>query len=109
MYVREVGYGFPSGHALSVALFAAVILLTLRHVHRPSYRFAWWPLTFLIIVVGWSRLALGVHWLSDVVAGVVAAGLWIAVCAVVIWPWLDRVFARRPAIAEAAKSFSQGR
>ncbi|MBI5467015.1 MAG: phosphatase PAP2 family protein [Candidatus Kerfeldbacteria bacterium] len=88
--VHEYGFSFPSGHAIAVVLFAAVVLLTLRHLHRPSYRVAWWVLAALVLLVGWSRLYLGVHWFSDVVGGYLVAGAWIAVCVVGIWPTLDR-------------------
>lgn len=65
------GYAFPSGHALTSALVAGALLLVLLR-YDPGRRIAglgWACAVLLIGVVGLDRLALGVHHLSDVVAG----------------------------------------
>ncbi len=65
---RAVGYAFPSGHALNSALGATVFLLVLLPVVRAKK--ALWAAAVLIpLVTAVSRVALGVHWSSDVVAG----------------------------------------
>jgi membrane-associated phospholipid phosphatase len=64
------GFSFPSGHA-SVGIYAfgglaVVLVLTLRAHLR------WWlsvPVALVGIAIGVSRLVLGVHWITDVVAG----------------------------------------
>jgi undecaprenyl-diphosphatase len=78
---RAPGYAFPSGHAMTSALFAAVVLLVLlpvvrrkRPAMRPVSRAALWIALWIAAVLvpfvtGLSRVALGVHWTSDVVAG----------------------------------------
>ena len=66
------GYSFPSGHALNSALGAVVLLLVLRPLvpRRPAPRGVLWLAAVAIpLVTGISRIALGVHWTSDVVAG----------------------------------------
>ncbi|MCO8269860.1 phosphatase PAP2 family protein [Actinoplanes sp. TRM 88003] len=67
-----VGYSFPSGHALNNALGAAVVLAVLLPLTRRRPRLR----TGLIVaglvvpaVTGLFRIGLGVHWLSDVLAG----------------------------------------
>lgn len=69
---RAAGYSFPSGHALNAALAAGVLLLVFLPFARHSRagRVALWTAaTLLTVVTGLSRIALGVHWTSDVVGG----------------------------------------
>ena len=69
---RAAGYAFPSGHALNNALGAAVFLLVLLPLTRgrPRRRAGLWVAAVVIpVMTGISRVALGVHWTSDVVAG----------------------------------------
>ncbi|MGX6606306.1 phosphatase PAP2 family protein [Micromonosporaceae bacterium Da 78-11] len=69
---RASGYSFPSGHALNNALGAAVFVLVLLPLvrERPRLRIALWTAAVVIpLVTGVSRVVLGVHWTSDVVAG----------------------------------------
>lgn len=76
------GWSFPSGHAMgSVVLCGIGVYLLLRLVP------AWWDrrlvLTALLawpLLVGFSRLYLGVHYVSDVVAGLLAGIAWVAIC-----------------------------
>ncbi|QOC95110.1 phosphatase PAP2 family protein [Micromonospora craniellae] len=66
------GLAFPSGHALNAALAAGVLLVVFlpRTRARSAARAAVWSAALLIaLVTGFSRVALGVHWSSDVVAG----------------------------------------
>jgi undecaprenyl-diphosphatase len=82
---------FPSGHSTDAAAFFLALALTLSitAVHRRSTKVLLFVAGLLCAgLVGLSRLILGVHWLSDVVAGwtlgwaiglVVTVGLWYAV------------------------------
>lgn len=87
---------FPSGHATNAAAFglAAGLTLALTIAHRRSFRVLLVAAGLLFAaLVGLSRLVLGVHWLSDVVAGW-ALGSSSAV-AVVVSVWY--LTTRRPA------------
>ncbi|MFE9192219.1 phosphatase PAP2 family protein [Micromonospora sp. NPDC007208] len=68
---RAAGYSFPSGHALNATLAAGVLLLVLLpYARRGAARAALWVAAVLLTVVtGLSRVALGVHFTSDVVGG----------------------------------------
>jgi membrane-associated phospholipid phosphatase len=64
------GASFPSGHAFTATLGCGVIVLILLPLLRPRGRWVAWTLAALIATaVGYSRVALGVHWLTDVVGG----------------------------------------
>jgi membrane protein DedA with SNARE-associated domain/membrane-associated phospholipid phosphatase len=75
----ETSYSFPSGHAMEsfvlygmLAYFAVLALKTWRA--RVAVVFA---SALLVLLIGFSRMYLGVHYLSDVVAGYAAGGVWL--------------------------------
>jgi membrane-associated phospholipid phosphatase len=64
------GYAFPSGHALNSMLFAGCLIVLLHPVIRGARRVAVWAFAVLVVVVtAVDRIALGVHYVSDVLAG----------------------------------------
>jgi membrane-associated phospholipid phosphatase len=68
------GYSFPSGHALNSMLGVAVLILVFLPVLRPVGRLLAYLLGALVVLLtGFDRVALGVHFVSDVVAGWVVA------------------------------------
>lgn len=79
------GYGFPSGHVFGVTVFVvvAVYLLWLYEVPRRTQRLARAVGVAFIVAVGYSRLYVNAHWLSDVVGGLLA-GLAFAVVAMLV-------------------------
>jgi undecaprenyl-diphosphatase len=73
------GMSFPSGHAQSATVAAAVLLL----VFLPALRGAWRPLAVVVAVafvaaIGFARVVLGVHYVSDVLAGYALGAAWVA-------------------------------
>jgi undecaprenyl-diphosphatase len=74
-------WAFPSGHATqSLSTFAAVALVAtvfLQSARRPALAIA----AVLAAGVGCSRVYLGVHWATDVLAGWLAAACWVSLVA----------------------------
>ena len=84
MLMHATGYSFPSGHAMgSTVMFSALAYLVLRARIRWRWKAAAIALaTTLVIGVALSRVYLGVHWISDVGAGITAGLLWITMTTV---------------------------
>lgn len=69
-------YSFPSGHAAgNMMLFGALAMLAAR-------RSIYWMAGVMIALIGVSRVWLGVHWPSDVLAGWVTGFGWLLLCRV---------------------------
>jgi len=69
------GQSFPSGHALaSFATFAILLLVALPAVPRGRRRWAAAAVVAVVVAVGFTRVALGVHYVSDVLAGTAFSG-----------------------------------
>jgi len=78
----HLGYSFPSGHSfLSLTLYGALAYWLTREQISPRRRVALWSLAVaLILLVGFSRVCLGVHYPSDVLAGFAVALPWLWGC-----------------------------
>ncbi len=74
---------FPSGHALYAAsVFGGLVaLLAPRLKHRALRIVVWSVAIALILLVGFSRIYLGVHYPSDVLAGYAIAVIWVTAVA----------------------------
>jgi undecaprenyl-diphosphatase len=72
-------YSFPSGHALCSFCFYGVLagLLSARTKPLAWRLLIWFAAAALVIAIGLSRIYLGVHYPSDVVAGYLAATVWV--------------------------------
>jgi membrane-associated phospholipid phosphatase len=76
-YVHLDTYSFPSGHAAgATAIYGVVIYLLVRDRARPVRLFAAIGFAALIVIVGFSRLYLEAHYLSDVLAGCTLGAAW---------------------------------
>lgn len=79
-YYTVEHFSFPSGHATTaVALYGMLAYLLFRYLSRPGRRLALVLAAVLIVIVGFSRIYLGVHFLSDVLAGFLLGALWLLV------------------------------
>lgn len=78
------GYSFPSGHAMgSTIIFGALGYLAFRALHGWRARAA--ALAFactMALAISASRIYLGVHWISDIAAGIAAGLIWLSAATV---------------------------
>lgn len=73
------GKSFPSGHAMSsVVVYGSLLLVFFPVVNRAWRRRALVGVVVLMLVIGFTRLALGVHYLTDVLGGYVLGVAWLA-------------------------------
>ncbi len=84
----ESSYSFPSGHSMiSMAFYGLLIWMIWKYEKDDILRHVWCCLFAVIIVmVGISRIYLGVHYASDVIAGFCVSFLWLAFFTKVIAP-----------------------
>ncbi|MCS7458999.1 phosphatase PAP2 family protein [Paenibacillus doosanensis] len=77
---EAAGYSFPSGHSMAAfSLYGVFLFLVWRHVPSLPVRILLLLCgAFMIVMVGISRIYLGVHYPSDVAAGFMASGCWLA-------------------------------
>jgi len=81
--VTEKTPSFPSGHSTMSALFFGAAVAVVHHLSdRRAVRIAAAAsAAALILAVGFTRIYLGAHWLTDVVAGFLVGLFWVVVCA----------------------------
>lgn len=76
------GKSFPSGHAmLSTIVYGAVLVLVWPRLPQRWRPAAITAAITVVLVIGFTRVALGVHHLSDVLGGYVMGAGWLALCA----------------------------
>ena len=84
----EFDYAFPSGHAMtSMTLVAALVILTWGSV------WCWLVLisgSLFVVAIGWTRLYLGVHFPSDILAGWMISLAWAIGVSLSIRPHLTK-------------------
>jgi undecaprenyl-diphosphatase len=79
-FVHEASWSFPSGHAMAslvgYGLFAYVLWCAVPRVWARAAIVA--AAAAVVLAIGFSRLYLGAHYLSDVIAGYAAGGAWLS-------------------------------
>jgi membrane-associated phospholipid phosphatase len=90
--VSPSSYSFPSGHALGSFCFYGVLaaVLAKRTIGRKLKFLIWLAAALLVGMIGLSRIYLGVHYPSDVIAGYLAGAVWVTAVNIVDKILLDR-------------------
>ena len=77
--ISETGYSFPSGHSMVAMAFFGLLIWMVWRYHRHDVMRVVWCVVFglVIVMVGVSRIYLGVHYASDVLAGFCVSLIWL--------------------------------
>ncbi|WP_186672757.1 phosphatase PAP2 family protein [Sporosarcina sp. BP05] len=86
------GFSFPSGHSMmAFALYAIIAYIAWRNVKTTMNRVVLVLFTaFMIIMIGTSRIYLGVHYPSDIVGGFAASAIWVTIAISVYGYFLNK-------------------
>lgn len=81
-------YSFPSGHAtVSLVIYGLLGYLLATHLSRRWRPWVVVATVVLILTIGLSRLYLGVHWPTDVIAGYISGLVWLIACILTLRLW----------------------
>lgn len=77
--IEATNYSFPSGHAMNSTIFYGLLAFYIFHFTRKKLASLVMGIVcgLIIILIGFSRVYLGVHYPSDVIAGFVVGGWWL--------------------------------
>jgi membrane-associated phospholipid phosphatase len=92
-FVDWSGYSFASGHTIGATLLYGQLLLFVLPLIKSKRRQTLVILlaAMLVMLVGFSRIALGAHYLTDVVGAIFLGTLWLMLCAILFRPLQRRV------------------
>jgi undecaprenyl-diphosphatase len=80
--IEADGFSFPSGHSMGSMIYYGFLgYLVIRSKRKPISKLGWGFLFIIVIfLIGVSRIYLGVHYPSDILAGYTAGCIWLILC-----------------------------
>jgi undecaprenyl-diphosphatase len=95
------GFSFPSGHSLgSTVAYGVLLLVFLPIIPRRLRGRVIVAVATVVVAIGVSRIALGVHYPSDVLGGWLLGGWWLLITAMAFRRWHSSVGLGKPALIE---------
>lgn len=97
--IHEQGYSFPSGHSMgSMILFGCLVFIFFKVCKKRSLKLFFTVICIvMILIIGISRIYLGVHYPSDVLGGYTAGAIWLLI-SIIIFSFFENRLKRRQAI-----------
>jgi undecaprenyl-diphosphatase len=87
-FVHEPGASFPSGHSQAAVVGFGVLLLVFLPVLGRGWRLVAVAVSILaVVLIGFSRVALAAHYVSDVLAGFVLGAAWLVAMTAAFNAW----------------------
>ena len=87
-FVNEPGASFPSGHSQAAVVgYGVLLLLLLPALNRSWRRVAVLVAVLMVAGIGFSRVALAAHFVSDVLAGFALGAVWLGLMTAIFRPW----------------------
>ena len=80
-------WSYPSGHAMTSLICYGMLAWVLGSAFPRARRILTVLLALWVAAIGFSRVYLGVHWPTDVLAGYLAGGFWLCVCIAAPGSW----------------------
>lgn len=107
--VNEPGASFPSGHSQAAVVgYGVLLLLLLPALTKTWRRVAVIVAAVMILGIGFSRVALAAHFVSDVVAGFALGAVWLGLMTALFRPWRNLHEVRAAVKPGAADAQEQG-
>lgn len=80
--IDAIGFSFPSGHSMgSLVFYGFLIYLIVRSQQNKVIKIGFsMALGLLILLIGTSRIYLGAHFPSDIIAGYIVGTIWLTLC-----------------------------
>ena len=93
---QGLNYSFPSGHSsIAMALYGFLIYLVFNYSDNKYKKFLYLLLGLMIAAIGFSRMYLGVHYLSDVLAGYLVGFMSLVIIVIYLKPRITKKFYER--------------
>ncbi|MGK7379307.1 phosphatase PAP2 family protein [Planococcus sp. 1R117A] len=88
--IDAVGFSFPSGHSMGSLIFYGFIMYLVMRGNGTTLfkRMSVFLMAILVLLIGMSRVYLGAHFPSDVLAGFIAGAIWLILCLIAL-EWIQ--------------------